>query len=222
MSYFPLGRPARIAVMASGRGSNLEALLESFPHDNPLGHIALVISDKREAPALEKAVQAGVEARYLPWPTGVQALPVPVGDGPRGSGNTGRAQFEQAANQLLLNRGIDLILLAGFMRLLSADFVQAWQGRILNIHPSLLPQFPGLRAQRRALQAGVSESGCTVHFVDAGMDTGPVVLQRRVPVLPDDTEETLAARILKQEHQAYPEAVRRVLMGMEKIDRSQV
>jgi phosphoribosylglycinamide formyltransferase-1 len=235
MSYFPLGRPARIAVMASGRGSNLEALLESFPPDNPLGHIALVISDKREAPALEKAVRAGVEARYLPWPTGAQALPVPTGDRPPGvqalpvptgdrprRGNTGRAQFEQAANQLLLNRGIDLILLAGFMRLLSADFVQAWQGRILNIHPSLLPQFPGLRAQRQALQAGVSESGCTVHFVDAGMDTGPVVLQRRVPVLPDDTEETLAARILKQEHQAYPEAVRRVLMGMEKIDRSQV
>jgi phosphoribosylglycinamide formyltransferase-1 len=221
MSYFPLGRPARIAVMASGRGSNLDALLKSFPQGNPLGHIALVISDKREAPALEKAARAGVEARYLPWPPGAQVLPVPIGDRPR-RGNTGRVQFEQTANQLLLDRGIDLILLAGFMRLLSPDFVQAWQGRILNIHPSLLPQFPGLRAQHQALQAGVSESGCTVHFVDAGMDTGPVVLQRRVPVLPDDTEETLAARILKQEHQTYPEAVRRVLLGMVKTDRSQV
>jgi phosphoribosylglycinamide formyltransferase-1 len=117
------------------------------------------------------------------------------------------------AGQLLRDHRIDLILLAGFMRLLSAGFVQAWQGRILNIHPSLLPQFPGLHAQRQALQAGVSESGCTVHFVDAGMDTGPIILQRRVPVLPDDTEETLAARILEQEHLAYPEAVRRVLQG---------
>lgn len=200
MSYFPLGHPARIAVMASGRGSNLQALLDAFPPDDPLGHIVLVISDKPEALALEKAVRAKVEARYLPWP--------------RSRDNTGRAQFEREANQLLQDHQIDLILLAGFMRLLSPDFVQAWQERILNIHPSLLPQFPGLHTQRQALGAGVSESGCTVHFVDAGMDTGPIVLQRRVPVLPGDTEETLASRILEQEHLAYPEAVRRVLMGM--------
>lgn len=195
MSHFPLGRPARIAVMASGRGSNLEALLKAFPADNPLGHIVLVISDKRQAPALQKALEAQVEAQYVPWP------------------KSGREQFEQVAGQLLRGRHIDLILLAGFMRLLSPRFVQAWEGRILNIHPSLLPEFPGLKAQRRALEAGVSETGCTVHFVDAGMDTGPIVLQRRVPVLPGDTEETLSARILEQEHLAYPEAVRRVLKG---------
>ncbi|GEM83457.1 phosphoribosylglycinamide formyltransferase [Meiothermus hypogaeus] len=204
MSHFPLPRPARIAVMASGRGSNLEALLKAFPHDNPLGHIVLVISDKREALALQKAVEAQVEAEYVPWPKS------------RDQGvayKTGREQFERVAGQLLHEHRIDLILLAGFMRLLSPAFVQAWQGRILNIHPSLLPQFPGLNAQRQALEAGVSESGCTVHFVDAGMDTGPIILQRRVPVLPGDTEETLAARILEQEHLAYPEAVRRVLQG---------
>lgn len=204
MSYFPLPRPARIAVMASGRGSNLEALLKAFPHDNPLGHIVLVISDQREALALQKAVEAEVEAEYVPWPRS------------RDQGvayKTGREQFEQVAGQLLHDHRIDLILLAGFMRLLSPAFVQAWQGRILNIHPSLLPQFPGLHAQRQALEAGVGQSGCTVHFVDAGMDTGPIVLQRRVPVLPGDTEETLAARILEQEHQAYPEAVRMLLAG---------
>lgn len=195
MSHFPLGRPARIAVMASGRGSNLEALLKAFPADDPLGRIVLVISNKRQAPALQKALEAQVEAEYVPWP------------------KSGREQFEQVAGQLLHDRHIDLILLAGFMRLLSPRFVQAWEGRILNIHPSLLPEFPGLKAQRQALEAGVSETGCTVHFVDAGMDTGPIVLQRRVPVLPGDTEETLSARILEQEHLAYPEAVRRVLKG---------
>jgi phosphoribosylglycinamide formyltransferase-1 len=185
-----------MAVMASGRGSNLEALLKAFPHDNPLGHIVLVISDRREALALQKAVEAQIEAEYVPWPK-----------------ERGREQFERVASQLLRDHRIDLVLLAGFMRLLSPGFVQAWEGRILNIHPSLLPQFPGLHAQRQALEAGVSETGCTVHFVDAGMDTGPIVLQRRVPVLPGDTEETLAARILEQEHLAYPEAVRRVLKG---------
>ncbi len=113
----------------------------------------------------------------------------------------------------LEHQHIDLICLAGFMRLLSSDFNAHWRGRILNIHPSLLPAFPGLHSQRQALRAGVSESGCTVHFVDAGVDSGPVVLQRRVPVLPDDTEETLSARILTEEHRAYPEAVRRVLTG---------
>lgn len=204
MKHFPLGRPARIAVMASGRGSNLEALLKAFPPDNPLGRIVLVISDRREALALQKAVEAQVEAEYVPWPRSRQ---------PGVANNTGRFQFEQVAGQLLRDHHIDLILLAGFMRLLSPEFVQAWEGRILNIHPSLLPQFPGLFAQRQALEAGVSETGCTVHFVDAGMDTGPIVLQRRVPVLPGDTVETLAERILEQEHLAYPEAVRMVLRG---------
>ncbi|MER3481475.1 MAG: phosphoribosylglycinamide formyltransferase [Meiothermus sp.] len=195
MSLFPLGRPARIAVFASGRGSNLGALLEAFPPHNPLGHIALVVSDKAQAGALERAARAGVEAVHLPWPKG------------------GREHFEGAALRLLADRHVDLVLLAGFMRVLSPAFVEPWQGRLLNIHPSLLPEFPGLHAQKQALEAGAKESGCTVHFVDTGVDTGPIILQRRVPVLPGDTEETLAARILAEEHRAYPEAVRRVLLG---------
>ncbi|RDI94568.1 phosphoribosylglycinamide formyltransferase [Meiothermus sp. QL-1] len=193
MSYFPLDRPARLAVFASGRGSNLEALLRAFPCGDSLGQVVLVVSDKPQAPALERALRAGVEAVHIPW--------------------KGRAGFEEAAHRLLEARRIDLVLLAGFMRILSPEFVARWYGRLLNIHPSLLPAFPGLHAQRQALAAGVSESGCTVHFVDAGVDTGPIVLQRRVPVLPGDTEESLAARILAEEHRAYPEAVRRVLRG---------
>jgi len=198
VSYFPLNRPARIAVLASGRGSNLEALLKAFPHDDKLGHIVLVISDKRQALALQKAVAAKVEAEYVPWPKNNQ---------------DGRKQFEQLAQKLLTDQHIDLLLLAGFMRLLSPGFVSAWPGRILNIHPSLLPSFPGLHGQRQALEAGAKESGCTVHLVDAGIDTGPIILRRKVKVLPKDTEETLANRILQQEHRAYPEAVRLVLAG---------
>jgi phosphoribosylglycinamide formyltransferase-1 len=193
MSVFLLDRPARIAVFASGRGSNLEALLRAFPHDDPLGHVVLVVSDRRDAPALQKAVQAKVEAEYVPW--------------------AGREGFERVARGLLCDYRVNLLLLAGFMRILSPGFVREWAGRILNIHPSLLPQFPGLHPQRQAIQAGVSESGCTVHFVDEGVDTGPILLQRRVPVLPGDTEERLAARILEQEHLAYPEAVRMLLRG---------
>lgn len=195
MSLFPLGRPARIAVFASGRGSNLESLLKAFPHTDKLGHIVLVLSDKREAVALQKAVEAEIEAEYVPWPA------------------KGRKSFEGMASRLLADHRIDVLLLAGFMRVLSEQFVQPWQGRILNIHPSLLPQFPGLHAQRQALEAGVDESGCTVHFVDAGVDTGPILLQRKVPVWSADTEESLSQRILDQEHQAYPEAVRLLLLG---------
>lgn len=124
-----------------------------------------------------------------------------------------RDGFERTVTERLRADHIDLILLAGFMRVLSPQFVTRFRGRILNIHPSLLPRFPGLHAPAQAVEAGVSESGCTVHLVDAGMDTGPVVLQRRVPVLPNDTSDTLAARILQEEHWAYPEAVRRVLEG---------
>lgn len=195
MSHFPLNRPARIAVFASGRGSNLESLLQAFPNDSKLGHVVLVISDKREAVALKKAVEAQVEAEYVPW------------------GKGGRGHFEAVASQLLSDHRVDVVLLAGFMRIVSAQFVSSWAGRLLNIHPSLLPHFPGLHAQRQALEARATESGCTVHFVDAGVDTGAIILQRKVPVLPTDTEESLSARILEQEHQAYPEAVQMLLRG---------
>jgi phosphoribosylglycinamide formyltransferase-1 len=192
-SAFPLDRPARIAVLASGRGSNLAALTEAFGPQDPLGRIVLVVSDKPGAAALDRARESGIEARHVAW--------------------TDRASFEREVDRLFREGRIDLVCLAGFMRLLSPGFVAARAGRILNIHPSLLPGFPGLHAHRQALRAGAAESGCTVHFVDEGVDTGPIVLQRTVPVLPGDDEESLAARILEQEHIAYPEAVRRVLSG---------
>ena len=190
---FPLGRPARIAVLASGRGSNLEALLEAFGPDEPLGRIELVISNRASAAALDKARAAGVEALHVAY---------------RSDG-----AFEKDAGRALDAAGIDLVCLAGFMRILSPALVRRYRGRLVNIHPSLLPAFRGLHAQRQALEAGVEESGCTVHFVDEGVDTGGVILQRRVPVLADDDEETLAARIRVEEHRAFPEAVRKVLTG---------
>jgi len=182
---------ARLAVFASGRGSNLTALLQAFP-----GRIAVVISNKPGAPALDTARAHGVRAEVLPWPKG------------------GAPAFEDAARGVLAEERVSVVLLAGFMRILSARFVSEWAGRMLNIHPSLLPDFPGLHAHRQALDSGVAFTGCTVHFVDAGCDTGEVILQKRVPVLPGDTEDTLAARLLPAEHEAYPQAVRLVLRGL--------
>lgn len=190
---FPLGRQARIAVLASGRGSNLEALADAFGPEDELGRIALVISEKADSEALARARRRRLDARYVQW--------------------TDRAAFEQEVLGFLRAAEIDLICLAGFMRLLSAEFVTEFAGRLLNVHPSLLPSFPGLRAHRQALQAEVVESGCTVHLVDEGIDTGPIILQRRVPILPGDDEERLSARILEQEHEAYPLAVRLLLSG---------
>lgn len=190
---FPLGRVARIAVLVSGRGSNLQALIDEFGPEDRQGRVVLVVSDKSGAPALVLARQAGVESVPVPWRT--------------------RREFEAEVIRLCRERRIDLICLAGFMRLLSAEFVAEFDGRIVNIHPSLLPRFPGLHAQRQALAAGVDESGCTVHIVDAGIDSGPIILQRRVPLDPEDDEGTLAKRILEQEHRAYPEALRLLLSG---------
>lgn len=199
---FPLNRPARLAVFASGRGSNLDALLRAFPAGHELAEVVLVVSDVAAAPAVKKASAHGVATFHHPFPPRKRDV----------SGR-GRALFETVATERLEQRATDLICLAGFMRLFSPEFNARWRGRILNVHPSLLPAFPGLHPQRQALHAGVAESGCTVHFVEAGVDSGPTVLQRRVPVLPGDTEATLAARILAEEQRAYPEAVKRVLKG---------
>ncbi len=190
---FPLGRPARIAVLASGRGSNMEALIRAYPAGDQLGSVSLIVSDRADAGALATASQAGLPAEYVPW--------------------TNRCNFEAELTLLLSERHIDLICLAGFMRLLSADFVKQWDGRLLNIHPSLLPDFRGLNPQQQAIDAGASESGCSVHFVDAGVDTGPVVMRSTVPVLDGDDAQALSARILEQEHGLYPRAVRKVLRG---------
>lgn len=199
---FPLNRPARLAVFASGRGSNLQSLVTAFPPGDSLASVQLVISSRAGVGALELAAAHGVPAYSFPFPSRKRD---PYGHA--------RTAFEAAATEHFKASRIDLICLAGFMRIFSPEFSARWRGRILNVHPSLLPAFPGLQPHKQALSAGVGTSGCTVHFVDAGVDTGAVILQRPVPVYPDDTEATLAARILPEEHQAYPEAVRQVLTG---------
>jgi phosphoribosylglycinamide formyltransferase-1 len=181
-------------VFASGRGSNLQALLRAFPPGDELAEVALVVSDKAGAQALQRARAQGCEAIHIPF-------------------GHDREGFERRALEQLAAHGIDLVCLAGFMRLLSADFVSRLEGRLINIHPSLLPAFPGLHAPAQALAAGVAETGCTVHFVDAGVDTGPIIAQAKVPLLPGDTVESLSARIREAEHQLYPETVRRLVRG---------
>ena len=184
----------RLAILLSGRGSNFEAICDAIGDGRiPNATIVAVISDVADAPGLNRAVERGLPA-----------FPIPRGE-------ETRSEHEKKIQAILDSAHTDLICLAGYMRLLSARFVSHWRGRILNIHPSLLPKFPGLDVQRQALEAGELESGCTVHFVDEGTDTGPVVLQRRVPIRPGDTVETLSARILEEEHRAYPEAIARVL-----------
>jgi phosphoribosylglycinamide formyltransferase 1 len=190
----------RLAILLSGRGSNFEAIADAVDAGTiPNAEIVAVVSDVPDARGLARAKERG--------------LPSFVVDR---RAHRPRREHEGAILAALDERKPDLICLAGYMRLLSPEFVARWRGRILNIHPALLPKFPGLDAQRRALEAGEAESGCTVHFVDEGTDTGPVILQRRVPILPGDTEEALSARILVEEHRAYPEAIARVLANLEK------
>lgn len=189
----------RIAVLLSGRGSNFEAIADAVDSGRiPDAEIAAVISDVEEARGLAIARERGLPA--FPVPRGVE----------------GRREHEARILRILEDARPDLVCLAGYMRVLSPDFVARWPGRILNVHPSLLPRFAGLSPQRRALEAGERESGCTIHVVDAGVDSGPVVLQRRVPIEPGDTEESLSARILEVEHGAYPEAISRVLEALPK------
>ena len=183
----------RLAIMLSGRGSNFEAIADAVVRGEiPDTEIVAVISDVPSAPGL-----ASARARGLP------ACAVDR------TAFANRRAHEEKVLRLLAASRPDLICLAGYMRVLSPEFVEEYRGRILNIHPSLLPKYPGLEPQRRALEAGETESGCTVHVVDAGTDTGPVLLQVRVPILPGDTPELLAGRILRREHEAYPEAIRR-------------
>ncbi|HHV57612.1 MAG TPA: phosphoribosylglycinamide formyltransferase [Firmicutes bacterium] len=192
---------ANLAVLASGRGTNLQAIIEAWQAGRLPVDIVGVVSDNPDAQALERARAHGLRAAVLP------AAPYPD-----------RRAYGAALVELLKSWGTDMVALAGFMRLVDPVVVRAFPNRILNIHPALLPAFPGLHAQRQALQYGVRVSGCTVHLVDEGMDTGPIVLQAAVPVLPDDTEETLAARILKEEHRLYPEAIRLLATGRLKVE----
>ncbi|HEV3220085.1 MAG TPA: phosphoribosylglycinamide formyltransferase [Candidatus Acidoferrales bacterium] len=191
----------RIGILLSGRGSNFEALAESIAAGRlPGAEIAIVISNREGAPGIERARERGIPARVIP------------------SKGLEREAYDKLVVAALREAGVELVCLAGFMRLLSPYFVAAFRGRILNIHPSLLPSFPGLEAQRQALEYGVRYAGCTVHFVDENLDAGPILLQAIVPVLDGDTPETLSARILQEEHRVYTEAVRLVLEGRYRIE----
>ena len=190
-------RKARIAILISGRGSNMVALADAVRDGTvPNAEIAIVISDQPGAEGLEKAKQRGIETRVI-----------------ERRGRT-REEHDREIVSALKERNIDLVCLAGYMRVLSHVFINAYRGRILNIHPSLLPSFPGLNAQQQALDHGARISGCTVHYVDETLDGGPIIAQREVPVSEDDTVESLAARILIEEHKLYPEAVRNVVATM--------
>jgi phosphoribosylglycinamide formyltransferase-1 len=193
--------PHRIGVLLSGRGSNFEALANSVAGGRiPGAEIALVISNREGAPGLALAAGRGIGTKVIP------------------SKGMAREEYDRLVVEELRKAGIELVCLAGFMRLLSPYFVGAFPQRILNIHPSLLPSFPGLEAQRQALEYGVKFSGCTVHLVDETLDAGPILGQAIVPVLDGDTEESLAARILAEEHRIYTEAVQLVLSGQYRIE----
>jgi phosphoribosylglycinamide formyltransferase-1 len=190
----------RLGVLISGRGSNFEAIADSIAAGRIDAEIAVVISNRPEARGLEIARQRGLTAVCLP------------------SKGLDREVYDRMLVAELREHAVDLVCLAGFMRLLSAHFVNEFPLRILNIHPSLLPSFPGLDAQHQALEHGVKISGCTVHFVDAQLDAGPIVVQTAVPVLDGDTADTLSERILKEEHRIYTEAIGVVLSGKFRID----
>lgn len=184
----------RLGVLISGRGSNLKAIIEAIEQKRLDATIAVVISNRADAPGLEHARQAGIATLVLSH-----------------TNFSSREEYDRALVKELNDRGVALVCLAGFMRLLSPVMVNAFPNRILNIHPSLLPKYPGLHPQQQALDDGAAVSGATVHVVNTELDAGPIVLQRAVPVLPWDTEATLAERILRVEHALYPEAIATVL-----------
>jgi phosphoribosylglycinamide formyltransferase 1 len=191
----------RVGVLASGRGSNFEAIVGAVEAGRLPVTMAVLVCDRPGAAVLDIARSRGVEALVLdpkPYPS--------------------REAHDKAVVAALEERRVGLVCLAGYMRILSAGFVSHFEGRILNIHPALLPAFPGLHPQRRALEHGAKVSGATVHFVDEGTDTGPIVLQAAVPIREDDTEETLSARILREEHRIYPEAIRLFAEGRLRIE----
>lgn len=195
------GKGLRIGILVSGRGTNMEAIVDAVRDGRIRGEVALVISNRQEAEALRKARLAGIPAVFI---------------------SSKEPDYEQKMAEALEAAGVDLICLAGFMRVLSPWFVRRFAGRILNIHPALLPAFPGLNAQEQALRKGVKITGATVHFVDEQVDHGPILLQVAVPVLEGDTTETLAARILREEHRIYPEAIRLIAEGKVRLKDNRV
>ncbi|MDD4237346.1 MAG: phosphoribosylglycinamide formyltransferase [Desulfotomaculaceae bacterium] len=191
----------RLGILASGRGSNLQSILDQITAGRINAEVAVVISDKKEAFALERARMAGLPAghfNYRDFPS--------------------KDAYESSIVDRLKQHGVELVCLAGYMRIVGKVLLAAFPGRVVNIHPALLPSFPGLHGQEQAWAYGVKFSGCTVHFVDEGMDTGPIILQAVVPVYDEDTADELSARILEQEHKIYPEAIRLYAEGRLKVE----
>jgi len=191
----------RTAVLISGRGSNLSALTEAARSPDYPAEIVLVLSNKESAGGLQVAQKAGIATRVISHKLYIS-----------------REEFDAAIDAALRDSAIRIACEAGFMRIHSEWFAKRWEGKLLNIHPSLLPAFPGIRVHEQALRAGVRISGCTVHFITHALDSGPIIMQAAVPVLPDDTAETLAARVLAEEHRIYPEALRLVAGGKVKLE----
>ena len=191
----------KLAALVSGYGSNLQAIIDSIERKELDAHLSIVISNIKNAPALARAKKHGIETIFIE-PTNY----------------SNRKAYDQALIDKLKVASIDLICLAGYMRILGEEFIVNFSRKIINIHPSLLPAFPGLNAQKQAIEYGVKFSGCTVHFVDAGVDSGPIILQTAVPVYDNDCEESLSKRILKQEHYLYPKAIAMIIENKFKLD----
>ncbi|MBE0575153.1 MAG: phosphoribosylglycinamide formyltransferase [Desulfuromonadales bacterium] len=200
-----MSKPLRIGVLASGGGTNLQAIIDRCQDGSLSAEIVIVITNNPGVGALERAAKAGI-----------QTLCINHRDFSR------REEFDEALVKVLLDAEVELVALAGFMRIISQTFIDAFPGRVINVHPALLPAFPGLHVQQQAIDYGARFSGCTVHFVDGGVDTGPIIIQAVVPILPDDTADTLAARILEQEHKVYPRAIQLIAEGRVRVDGRQV
>lgn len=197
--------PLRVAVLASGRGSNLQAIIDGIEAGQVQASIVAVISNKKDAVALERARKHGLKDLFVD--------PKPFAGQP-----DSRESYDRALLAMLQQHDVELVLLAGYMKIVTAVLVNAYANRMMNIHPSLLPSFPGLDVQKKAIEWGCKLAGCTVHFVTEGVDEGPIILQAAVPILDDDTPETLAARILVQEHKLYPRAVQLFAEGRLRVD----
>lgn len=195
----------RLGVLASGGGTNLQAIIDRSLDGSLDAEIAVVISNNPGAGALERAAKAGIKTLCI-----------------NHRDFTAREAFDRAVVAALQEHGVELVVLAGFMRIITQTFIDVYPNRVINIHPALLPAFPGLHVQQQAIDYGARFSGCTVHFVDGGVDTGPIIIQAVVPVLPDDSAETLAARILEQEHRIYPRAIQLIAEGRVHVDGRQV